>query len=105
MIEIVSLSPMTSQKFGIGERQGEDTLLLEIRFMDSGKRLAEHGKTAAKAWLHGGVFSARALTDVLFADEDPVDPLFVKALGDVGVTLGLPVDSDRAPIRSRRCTR
>ena len=75
----------------IVEGEREDALLLQVRLMDAGERLCEHRVATAKAWFHRCVLTTRALANVLLADEDPVDALFVEVLGNLGVGLGLAV--------------
>ena len=42
---------------GVGEREGEHALLLEVGLVDAGERAGDHGAGAPEAGLHGGVLA------------------------------------------------
>ena len=63
------------------EGEGEHALLLEVRFVDAGEALHDHGLHAEEARFHGGVFAARAFTVVFVTDDDGSRALGLVNLG------------------------
>ena len=55
---------------GVLEGEGEHALLLEVRFVDAGEALHDHGLHAEEARFHGSMFAAGAFTVVLVTDND-----------------------------------
>ena len=101
-IEMRSSSPIWSYVCGVGERQRQHALLLEVGLGDAGERAADHGLGVAEPGLHGGVLARRALAVVLVADGHPALAGLVVVLGDVGEGLGLAVELVLARCRPRR---
>ena len=56
---------------GVGERQREHALLLEVRLVDAGERPHDHRAPVHVARLHRRVLTRRTLAVVLVADRDP----------------------------------
>ena len=66
---------------GILEGEGEHALLLEVRFVDAGEALHDHGLHAEEARFHGGVFAAGAFAVVFVTDHDGARALGLVNLG------------------------
>lgn len=68
---------------GVLEPQGQDSLLLQVCLVDSGKRPDDDGSATQKSGFEGGVFSGRTFTVVFITDDDPGDTC-VSVLGSNG---------------------
>src|SRR6266849_4788608 len=66
---------------GLGEREGEDPLLLEVGLVDAREAPDDHYLAAEIARRHGGVLPARSLAVVLVADHEPALALGLELAG------------------------
>ena len=66
-----SSSPICVVGGGVGERERQHALLLEVRLVDAGEAAGEDHLAAAEPGLHGGVLARAALAVVLVADGAP----------------------------------
>ena len=72
------------------EGEGEHALLLEVRFVNAGEALHDHGLHAEEARFHGGMFAAGAFTVVFVTDHDGARALGLVNLGKFRNFLVLP---------------
>src|SRR5229473_223415 len=72
---------------GLGEREGEDPLLLEVGLVDAREAPDDHYLAAEIARRHGGVLPARSLAVVLVADHEPALALGLELPGHLGEVL------------------
>ena len=79
---VVGLDPLVV--VGVGERQGEHALLLQVRLVDAGERPHDHRPAVHVPRLHRRVLTGRAFAVVLVADRHPRDAGVLVALGEIG---------------------
>src|SRR5262249_5272755 len=65
------------------KRQGQESLLLEIRLVDAGEAPRDHGRPAEEPWRESGVLAAAPLAIVVVAHDDPFDPLGLVVPGNI----------------------
>ena len=77
---------------GIGEREREHTLLLQVRLVDTGEGAGDDSKTTEEAGLESGVLTRRTLTVVVVTDDDPLDAVVTVVGGGLGNSAELACD-------------
>ena len=87
-----SSSSIWSYVAGVGERERQQPLLLEVGLVDAGEAAGEDHHAAAEPRLHRGVLARRALAVVAVADRHPADARLVVVLGDLGIRPGVAVE-------------
>jgi len=67
----------------VGKRQRQHTLLLQIRLMDTRKAPHDDSQPAEETGFERRVLTGRALSVVVVADDDPLDPCVAVLCGDL----------------------
>jgi hypothetical protein len=68
---------------GLGEGQGQHTLLLQVGLVDTSEGAGDDGKTAQVPGLKGSVLTGRTLAVVPVTDNDPPDAVLLVITGNV----------------------
>ncbi len=95
---------------GVGELEGEHTLLAQVGLVDTSERTGNDGATTRKTGLKSGVLTRRTLTVVLVTNDDPGLSLLTVRDGSGGngsplaektfwTSLALPLAALMAPIK------
>lgn len=72
--------------------EGQETLLLQVSLVDSGKRLGDDGETTEESGLKSSVLSRRTLTKVIASDNNPSDTVVSVSNGSLGNSAPLASD-------------
>lgn len=70
--------------FGIGEREGQHALLLQIGLVDTSERPRDDGKATEMSRLESRVLTGRTFAVVPVSDNDPLDALLLVVAGSGG---------------------
>lgn len=68
----------------VDEVKGQETLLLQVSLVNSGKRLGDDGETTEESGLKSSVLSRRTLTEVITSDNNPSDTVVSVSNGSLG---------------------